>query len=502
MITMKKLLGISGILLTLLSCKQPQIKVPDLICTHSENPHYFMYHGEPVLLITSDQHYGAVTNLDFDYTTFLDTLAEYGMNFTRIYPGAYIEKDGEYMQDNNLGARNGRQILPWVKTSIPGAHEVLGGYKLDLDQWNDKYFLRLKDFISKAQDRNIIVDIAFFNGMYPDRWGYQALYHNNNIQGVGTCLFNEVQTLKDSALVSYHEAYVKKITCEVNEFDNVILDICDEPFQDGCPPDLYNPWISKMIDAILSVESTLPKKHLIAQTIDSHTRGGPGDFSADPRVNVLENEYTWGIANLDKEYVHNKPMVLIETCYYPNYDGDKISASRVEAWEFIVGGGSAFMHLNGLYSTFNPGAAGTENSKILRQLHVLKDFMHGFDFIRMRQDTSLIAGDVPDSSFVRSISEPGEQYALYIHHSRYGCWFWEPMQMGACYNVIPGNYQEKLLLNIPAGNYTAEWIDPATGTVIMTEQLTHKGGNRDFNTPAYRIDIALKILSRNTRPIR
>jgi hypothetical protein len=36
----------------------------------------------------------------------------------------------------------------------------------------------------------------------------------------------------------------------------------------------------------------------------------------------------------------------------------------------------------------------------------------------------------------------------------------------------------------------------------MTEQLTHKGGNRDFNAPAYRVDIALKILSRNTRPIR
>ena len=45
------------------------------------------------------------------------------------------------------------------------------------------YFKRLKDFISKAQDRNIIVDIAFFNGMYPDRWEYQAMYHTNNIQG-------------------------------------------------------------------------------------------------------------------------------------------------------------------------------------------------------------------------------------------------------------------------------------------------------------------------------
>jgi hypothetical protein len=232
------------------------------------------------------------------------------MNFTRIYPGAYIEKDGEYMQNNNLGAHNGHQILPWAKTTVTGAHEVLGGFKLDLDQWNDAYFNRLKDFLSKARKRGIIVAIAFFNGMYRDRWEYQAMYHANNIQGIGNCAFNEVQTLKDTALAARHEAYVKKITEEVNEFDNVFLDICDEPFQDGCPPELYNHWISKMINAVIGVESSLPNKHLIAQTIDSHTRGGPGDFSADTRINILENEYTWGIANLDKEYLHHNMMVI------------------------------------------------------------------------------------------------------------------------------------------------------------------------------------------------
>ncbi len=397
------------------------------------------------------------------------------------------------MPDNNLGARNGRQILPWARTNIPGAHEVLGGYKLDLDKWNDAYFLRLKDFISKARDRNIIVDIAFFNGMYPDRWEYQAMYNTNNIQGIGNCVFNEVQTLKDSALARYHQAYVKKITEEVNEFDNVILDICDEPFQDGCPPALYNPWISKMITVIKNTESSLPEKHLIAQTIDSHTRGGPGDFSEDPRVSVLLNEYTWGIANLDKEYIHNKPMVLIETAYYPYYDGDKIAASRVEAWEFLVGGGAAFMQLNGLYSTFNSGASGTENSKLLSQLKILKNFMLSFDFFDMRQDTSFLADGAPSGTFARAISKPGEHYAFYLHHSEYGCWFWEPMGMGSCYKVVPGKYRENLIFAFESGNYSAEWIDPATGVIIGNELIIHKGGTRIISTPEYAIDIALRM---------
>ena len=492
---MVKILRILVLLCFLISCKQAKIQPSIPINVYAENPHYFFYREKPVFLITSDQHYGAVTNMDFDYITFLDTLAAYGMNFTRIYPGAYIEKDGEYMQDNNLGSRNGHQILPWAKTSLPGAHEVLGGYKLDLDQWNDAYFLRLKDFISKARDRNIIVDIAFFNGMYPDRWEFQPMYHANNIQEIGNCVFNEVQTLKDTALARYHEAYVKKITEEVNEFDNVILDICDEPFQDGCLPVLYSQWINKMIDAVRSTESSLPNKHMIAQTIDSHTRGGPGDFSADPRVDVLENEYTWGIANLDKEYLHKKPMVLIETAYYPNYDGDKIAASRVEAWEFLVGGGAAFMQLNGLYSTFNPGAAGTENYKLLGQLKILKNFMYSFDFFSMQQDTSFLAGGNSSGTFARAISKPGKLYAFYIHHSDYGCWFWEPMQMGSCYNVVPGEYKENLIFNFEPGTYSADWIDPATGAVIGSENFTHDGGNRIIATPTYRIDLALRIKS-------
>jgi hypothetical protein len=492
---MKNVLSMSGLVLLLFSCKQSQFESGVPITLNYENPHYFNYQGKPLLLITSDQHYGAVTNLDFDYIAFLDTLAVYGMNFTRIYPGAYIEKDGEYMKDNNLGARKGRQILPWVKTSVPGAHEVLGGYKFDLDKWNDDYFIRLKDFLLKAKERKIIVDIAFFNGMYPDRWGFQALYHTNNIQDVGVCEFNEVQTLKDSALFSRQKLYVKKITEEVREFDNVIFDICDEPFQDGCPPELYSLWISKMIYTIQSVESKLEKKHLIAQTIDSHTIGGPGDFSADPGVNVLENEYTWGIANLDREYIHNKPMVLIETAYYPQYDGDKIAASRVEAWEFIVGGGAAFMQLNGLYSTINPGAGGTENWRILRQLQVLRNFMCSFSYVKMRQDTSILSGEIPPGAFLRAISEPGKQYALYIHHSRYGCWYWKPMKMGSCYTVVPGSYQESLVLNIAPGNYKMEWIDPETGTVYRSDSFIHNGGVRNFDTPPYRIDIALKIVS-------
>ena len=57
----------------------------------ADNPRYLEYKGEPVILITSAEHYGAVLNLDFDYQLYLETLGEEGFNYTRIFTGTYFE---------------------------------------------------------------------------------------------------------------------------------------------------------------------------------------------------------------------------------------------------------------------------------------------------------------------------------------------------------------------------------------------------------------------------
>ena len=62
---------------------------PVSICI--ENPHYFFYKGKPLVLITSDHHYGAIVDKDFDYIKYLGFLSDQGMNLTRIYPGGMFE---------------------------------------------------------------------------------------------------------------------------------------------------------------------------------------------------------------------------------------------------------------------------------------------------------------------------------------------------------------------------------------------------------------------------
>ncbi len=457
---------------------------------HPENPHYFLFRGKPTILITSAEHYGAVINKEFDYVAYFDMLKSYGLNYTRIYPGALLEPQGKFLPGNTLGPKPGSLIVPWARSDTPGY--LFCGNKFDLDRWDPEYFARLKDFITKAGERGIVVEICFFNAQYSDTWPLSPLYHENNIQGVGKCSFEDAQTLKCPDVVQREVDYVRKITQEVNEFDNVILEVVDEAPDIGTGIEAAAPWVTHLLEVVKDAESKLPKKHLLAQQVEGEV-GGIFDFSTHPNVDLIVTQYVWpkglhigGMKGLDFLYKHDKPIEFNETGYYPAwYRGDKVGASRVEAWEFMVGGGAGFNHLNGLFTVENPGGKTPDNAQILGALKNLKEFIHSFDFVRMHPDKSYIVSGLRSGTYCRGMSEPGEQYALYHHHSL--------LERGTLYTVTPGTYTEELALRLPAGSYKADWVDPGTGAVLETQTFTHGGGNRTFTTPEHSVDVALRI---------
>jgi hypothetical protein len=461
------------------------------IKTHPANPHYFSYQGKPTILITSAEHYGAVINLDFDYVAYFDALHARQLNYTRIYPGAMFEPVGKFMAGNTLGPKPASLIVPWARSDKPGYR--LGGNRFDLGRWDPAYFGRLKDFLHQAAERGIIVEICFFNSQYDDTWPLSPLYYENNLQGVGQCDWRDAQTLKHADLVRREDDYVRKLTQEVNSFDNVILEICDEPGHIGTGFALAGPWVSHLIDVVRNTERDLPNKHLLGQEVDGPL-GGPVDFAADPRISLIVAQYIWGedqgemggMKGLNFKYQENKPIELNETAYYPLwYQGDKIADSRVEAWEFIVGGGAGFNQLNGLFTTENPTGQSPDNERLLRALEALKKFIYTFDFIKMAPDSHFLVSGVTKPAYFRAISEPGQQYALYLHHSR--------EKIGGAYTVVLGTYREDLVIQLPSGRYQADWVDAATGSIVKSVELKHEGGNRTLTTPSYLIDIALRI---------
>ena len=473
---------------------EPASKSNSIIKHHPANPHYYSYRNKPTILITSAEHYGAIVNRDFNYVAYLDALAAYGLNYTRIWPGALLEVVGEYVIDNTMGPRPQRTIVPWARSDEPGC--VYWGNKFDLDKWNPEFFARLEDFIYQAERREIVVELCFFNSQYTHCWPRSPLYHENNIQGVGNCDFRDAQTLKHADLVQREAEYVRKITQEVNAFDNIILEICDEPSL-YTPHADAGPWVAHMLQVVHDTEIGLQKKHMVAQQVQGPI-GGPIDFSSSPLLSIIVGQYVWGaevggeqmggIKGLDYKYGCDKPIEQNETPYYPFQYGDcdAIAASRVEAWEFIVGGGASFNHLNSRYTVDNPAGKTPDNARVLRALSNLKHFIYGFEFVKMRADKSFVVSGIPEGVYCRGICEAGEQYALYLHHS-------ELNERKEFYIVTPGQYQETLVLDLPGGTYQADWVDPASGSVPGSTTWVHQGGNQTLSTPEYEVDIALRI---------
>jgi hypothetical protein len=459
---------------------------PITVC--AENPHYFAFGGKPVVLVTSAEHYGAVVNGDFEYVRYLDALARWEMNYTRIYAGAYTERKDTFITGNTLGPEPGRLLLPWARSGGSGRGD--GGGMYDLERWDESYFSRLRDFIREACRRGIFVEVCLFNCQYPESWQICPLNARNNVQRIGRCGPNDAQTLRDEALLAQEIRYARKITAEAGEFDNVILEVCDEPTLKGTPADEAVAWIGRIADAIREEERLLGRRHLLAQQLELGV-----DFTADDRFPVIVTQYirhnetrqVGGVEGLETEYLHDKPIELNETAYYPIwYSGDGIASSRVEAWEFMVGGGAAYNHLNGLFIAADPAGDTSENNRILLALRSLKRFIEGFAFPRMRRDEGCITGGLPGGAAASAMSEPGRQYAIYLHHGVL------PLSKLA-YEVTTGDRRARMELRIPEGAYDFQWISPEDGSVLMGGRLTHAGGAFTIEGPVYGVDIALRL---------
>ncbi len=161
-----------------------------------ENTHYLQWRGKPTVLITSGEHYGAVLNSAFDYEKYLTKLESLGFNLTRTFSGAYCEPPGAFnIQHNTLAPKRGDLICPWARSKTVGYPN--GGNKFDLEKWGPAYFKRLRDFVSQASRRGVVVELVLFCPFYKDSmWELSPMNAANNVNGVGRCKREEAYTLK------------------------------------------------------------------------------------------------------------------------------------------------------------------------------------------------------------------------------------------------------------------------------------------------------------------
>lgn len=442
------------------------------IALNSINPHYFTYKGKPTLLITSAEHYGAVVNLDFNYVKYLNELAAKRLNLTRVFTGAYVEPAGAFsISANTLAPTTNRFICPWKRSTISGYQA--GGNKFDLTKWDEAYFFRLKDFLSQAQKRGIIVELAFFCPFYEDsQWKISPMNQINNINNLGTTDRVSVYTLKsDNDLLAVQKALVQKIVSELKGYGNLIYEICNEPYFGGVTLE----WQHQIASIIKDAETGFSNPHLISQNI---ANGSKKILSPNPAVSVFNFHYAIPAA-VKENYALDRVIGDNET----GFQGTADEAYRTQAWLFIMAGGGLYNNLDYSFSTGKEGGSysypdtqpGGGNANLRRQLSYLKHFMESFKFIHMHPDVSFVTQKFSEKTQIQGMAEPGKQYSLYIY----------------------GAAKKDIELKLPPGTYQGIWLNPLTGLQKKLTPFKHKGDKLQLQIPTYTKDIALSLTCKN-----
>jgi hypothetical protein len=405
-------LDLGAVLLVALAA--PVLAAHPPIALHPENPHYFLWRDKPTVLVTSAEHYGAVLNLDFDFKRYLDTLEAAGMNYTRIFSGAYVEPDGAFnIARNTLAPLPGRFICPWPRSDQPGYAN--GGNKFDLSKWNEAYFTRLKEFVGYASKRGVVVELALFCPMYEEtQWKLSPMNAINNVNGLGTIARTNVYTLdKHGGLLAVQEALTRKLVTELNGYDNLFFEICNEPYFGGVTID----WQHRIADVIVETERSWPAKHLIAQNVANNSARIENPH---PSISIFNFHYATPPDTVAMNYHLNKVIGDDET----GFRGTNDVPYRTEAWDFIIAGGGLYNNLDYSFAagyedgTFQYPASqpGGGHPGFRRQMKILSEFIHSFDFIRMRPDNAVIKGGMPPGGSARALVEPGKAMAIYVRN--------------------------------------------------------------------------------------
>ena len=439
---------------------------------HPDNPHYFLYHGQPLALITSAEHYGALINLDFDYQKYLRTLSDEGMNYTRIFVGTYYELAGESfgIQHNTLAPSANRLITPWVASDSAGQRQY------DLTRWNEPYFERLKKFLTTAADYDIIVEVTLFSSIYRDEhWDISPQNPANNVNLSQPLNRLDAQTLNNGPLLNHQVGLVRKLVNELNNHDNFFFEIQNEPWSDR-PVPVYNivnkeelqaddwtykadfadsaslAWQDSLATVIVEAERQLPHQHLIAQNYANFRAALP---EVSDYISIVNFHYAWPDA-ARWNYHYDKVLGFDES----GFAGSGDAVYRRQAWQFMLSGGGLFNHLDYSFYVGHEDGRGTYEAPgggsvaLRQQLRVLSEFLHSFELDKLYPDlTSVVRSP---GLITYALSDPNKAYALFLRAT--------------------GTDRSTLELRVNEGDYQIETLNTITGTYAEPLRVTAKGG--------------------------
>ena len=381
---------------------------------------------------------------DIDYK--LNQLQEFRINKIRVWINAWF-----------LGI-NG--YYPWI---------VDANGKKNLDVWNVTYWTRMRDFVQKCKDRDIIVEFTLFTP-YPIESASDSWWKNTAWQVAWNKIFNlnnafstnanghffpqffdlnySERSSSNKTLKDYQKALIDKTIDELNGFGNVYFELANEfPgvwTNDGSAINQVYPWQQYWANYMHTTKGVITTCH--ANEGSGQNTFGIQYFKDTAYCDILNFHFRTGEtrkdnANIVSNFFHNlQTSNKILQCNESKAYEDLTYTDMVtrEAWGTFVSGGYYF-HYND--STDIIGTYDWRN--LAERLKILRNIAESVNFWQMspvdenvNEYDSLIT-QAP-SRYWQLLANPGKEYVAY-------------------FNQNPTTNDVRI--NLPAGNYNYVFYD-------------------------------------------
>jgi hypothetical protein len=441
----------------------------------ASNPRYFTDGSGKAIYLTGSHTW---TNLQdtsvlgpFDYTAYLQLLVQENHNFIRLW-----HLDALYMAEPLTPWRH---LTPLPFQRVSGFGTAADGLpKVDLTQFHQPFFDRLRTRVLAARDRGLYVSIMLFDGWgvetEPSIWQYSMYNPANNLNGIPVTK-EQLYALSNLALVTVQEAFVRKVVDTVNDLDNVLFEIANEG------PSWSVPWQFHMIDVIHAYEATKPQQHPVLFSAPWATY----DWRTSPAAAYAPG---WDGATGNGAFVPYRDDP-------PATDGHKVIINDTDhlwgiggtsqwVWKsFTRGLHPIYMDPYGVLPNYPP------NGDVRKNMGYTLTYANKMNLAKM-----IPCGDLASTKYC--LANPGIEYLIYLpprspergvimgRGNRIIQWVSQHNDnraLGWLSQLIGLTETVKVDLSAASGALSVEWFNPATGEIIAVE--TTGGSIQEFTAP-------------------
>ncbi|MCD6498680.1 MAG: hypothetical protein J7M25_10325 [Deltaproteobacteria bacterium] len=384
---------------------------------------------------------------DGDYTRILDELQTARINKVRIWANVFF-RPADQVQQPFKQLSNGRY---------------------DLNQWNDTYWARLKDFVSKAKQRHIMVEYCLFS-QYPhadmadgtrdsNYWAAAVNVNGafNDTDSTNGLLFeffkDQGGTISGHPFSYYQDRLIAKAVSEIGGYGNVFFLVMNEP--DTTDVSAF-PWMRSRASTLKAQGNVL-----VAVELRPDPWQGRGsiqedlhEFWDDSDVDIVGGH----AYDTDPTSVGNKlhdAQLKGKILHDNEGHGIRTETDQAvrEAWGWAMAGGYySFYSRDRDFSKIGDSTWDT----VIAAATTLRDVFESVPFWNMSPvdatgaEYDSLVSQAPGSSGWQVFAEPGLAYIVYT---------WGTPTSHA------------LQIQLAAGNYTYRWVNARNGSIVGTGQL-------------------------------